>query len=387
MIRKIEFNNFYSFKDNQVIDFTTSKKNSEVYFTTFDDKQITKVMGVIGPNNSGKTNVTKLFGFLKYFLTEPERSKSDAGDTGYKCYEFYNNKKTKIKVEFETDHYLCLYDVELSSNEVFNEMLQIRKLKKYSKYVTAFSREKDVININKSVIKGVTQRGLSSIKKDVSVVAFIKANYNEKLITEISSYFEEYWTNVNEGGFVFTPEDRTSEVAEIYRQAPELKGKVEEFIKNFDLGIEGFNIIKSDKKISVEAIHKINGKEYSLPIHYESRGTKSLFVDLLHILICTNFHGRSLIVDEIEMGLHPEAVNKIVQFVIENFSKKKRQFIFASHTFDFLKKFDAQQVCLVEKKDNKSEIYRLDELEVRTDDNYYKKYLSGAYGAYPDISL
>jgi len=387
MLRKIEFDNFYSFKDKQVIDFTTSKKKGGSYFTSFDGVQISKVMGIIGPNSSGKTNITKLFGFLKYFLTSSTRDQFEGSDTGYKSYAFSGSKETTITAEFETSNYLCVYSVALCPSEIFKETLKIRKLSKYSKYIEVFKRTKDKIVVNKSVIKGVTNKGLSAVKKDVSTVAFLKANYDEGLINEISGYFDTYSTNINEGGFIYTAEERLAEVARIYSRVPKLKGKVEEFMKNFGLGISGFDIKENDKQIQVEAIHKINNKKYSLPIRYESRGTKSLFVDLLDILVCTDLYGKELIVDEIEMGLHPEAVNKIVSFVIDSFSDKKKQFVFASHTFDFLKKFDAQQISLVEKKDNKSEIFRLDEIDVRLGENYYKKYLSGAYGAYPKISV
>lgn len=387
MIRKIEFDNFYSFKEKQVIDFTTTKKSGDIYYDTFDGKQVSKVMGIIGPNNSGKTNITKLFGFIKYFFTTTTRGGSELKDTGYKSYAFSDEKKTNIDIEFETDKNLFKYSVTLCQDKVYREKLMVRKLKKYSKYVLAFNRTNNDIKINKTIISGITKKGLSTLKDDVSVIAFVNANYNNDLIEEVSEYFSNYWTNVNEAGFIFTPEDRLSEVANIYNELPELKEKVEEVMKNFGLGIEGFKIKKDKKRIEVEAIHREGNRTYSLPFNYESRGTKSLFVDLLHVIICTDFHGTALIIDEIEMGLHPEAVNKIVQFINERFMEVKKQFIFASHTFDFLKKFDAQQVCLVEKDGNKSNIIRLDEFDVRTDDNYYSKYLSGAYGAYPDISL
>ena len=68
MIRKITFSNFYSFKDKQTLDFTTTKKKGDNYYQTFDGKQISKVVAFLGPNNSGKTNVIKVLGFIDYFL-------------------------------------------------------------------------------------------------------------------------------------------------------------------------------------------------------------------------------------------------------------------------------------------------------------------------------
>lgn len=389
MIRKITFENFYSFKDKQIIDFTTSKKKSSIYHQSFDDKQITKIAGFVGPNNSGKTNITKLLGFLRYLITTPDRSDLDLeeDDTGYKCFAFGSKKESFIEIEFETKEHLCSYFVKLTQTEILKEKLEIKKLRKYSKPIEVFTRELSNIRLNKNLIKGVTSKRLSNIRKDVALIAFIRANYNEEIIDEVSEYFEQILTNVNEGGYVHTPEERMEFVARIYNEVPEFKKEVDEFIKNFNLGIEGFEINKINKGFEVNAIHKVKTKKMSLPIYYESRGTKSLFVDLLHIIICTDSYGQILVLDEIEIGLHPEAVNKLVQFIAEKFSKEKKQFIFATHYYDFLKKFDSQQVYLVEKKKHASEVYRLDELKVRPDENYYKKYLSGAYGAYPEISV
>ena len=94
-----------------------------------------------------------------------------------------------------------------------------------------------------------------------------------------------------------------------------------------------------------------------------------------------------LVIDELEVGLHPQAVTKIIQYVIDSFKQDKKQFIFTSHSYDFLKRFDAQQIYLVEKKENVSEIFRLDELGVRPDENFLSKYMSGSYGAFPKIRI
>jgi hypothetical protein len=52
-----------------------------------------------------------------------------------------------------------------------------------------------------------------------------------------------------------------------------------------------------------------------------------------------------------------------------------------------LNKLDKYQIVLVEKNENGiSEAWRLDEVsDVRPDENYYSKYIAGAYGAVPKI--
>jgi hypothetical protein len=61
--------------------------------------------------------------------------------------------------------------------------------------------------------------------------------------------------------------------------------------------------------------------------------------------------------------------------------------LFSTNSNVILSKMDKYQIIMVEKNQNSaSESWRLDELSgVRADDNYYTKYMAGAYGAVPKI--
>lgn len=385
MIRKISFSNFYSFKNEQVLDFTTSKKKSDNYYETFDGKQISKVLAFVGPNNSGKTNVIKVLGFIDYFLRTPNRE-SEVFDLAFKSYAFCPKASSKFTIEFESSEKLYSYSLEATPEKVISEKLEAKLLKKSAKTYSIFERTENEINLNKKLISGVTKKSLSSIRKDVSVTAFLQSNYSLDEVSDFLDYFERFRTNINEAGIVRSPEDRIDFAANACLSFPELKKAMEDFMVDFDLGIEGFSIKKSDKDISVSAKHKVEKKEYELPLNYESRGTKSLFVELLFIMTSL-FEGTILALDEIESGLHPQAVDKLIQYIIDSFSDEKKQFIFTSHSLNFMKKFDAQQIFLVERQQSKSEVFRLDELDIRPDENFYAKYMSGVYGAFPKIRV
>jgi len=389
MIRKIEFTNFYSFKGKQTLDFTTTKKKSNDYFTSYDGKQISKVVGILGSNGSGKTNVMRLFGFLAYFLKSSERKNPEEYNTWFKSYAFSKSKNSKFNIEFETQDKLFCYELVATSTEIIEENLSFKELRKRSKITQIFYRTKKNILLNKKLIKGVTPKQLLSVRKDVSLIPFIKANYEEIIINEVHGYFENYITNVTEIGSPFSPSKNMIKMAALlYKHSPSLKKKMEDVFKNFDIGIDSFDIdIKDvDSDVKINTHHKIYKKDYSLPFQYESHGTRSLFLLLVLILGLFN-RGNVLIIDEIEVGLHSEAVTKIIQYIIDNLEDGKKQFIFTSHSLDFLKKFDIQQVFLVEKKDSASEVFRLDKLGIRSDENLFSKYMSGSYGAFPKIRI
>ncbi len=134
-------------------------------------------------------------------------------------------------------------------------------------------------------------------------------------------------------------------------------------------------------------MHKVNEKQYKLPLAFESSGTKNMFV-LLHFLLPAIEHGGVAVIDELEIDLHPHALPQIIElFANPATNPNNSQLLFTSHSLEILNHLEKEQVVLVEKKQEcKSELYRLDDLKgVRRDDNIYAKYMAGAYGAVPNL--
>ncbi len=63
------------------------------------------------------------------------------------------------------------------------------------------------------------------------------------------------------------------------------------------------------------------------------------------------------------------------------------QLLFTCHAMEVLNIIHKSQVMLVEKNtNNESNAWRLDSVEgIRGDDNFYAKYMAGAYGAVPQL--
>ena len=94
------------------------------------------------------------------------------------------------------------------------------------------------------------------------------------------------------------------------------------------------------------------------------------------------------IIDEFDANLHPDMVQELVSmFTDEGTNPKHAQLLFSTHSHNILSQLDKYQIILTE-KDNEGQtvVWRLDDVEgVRADENYYTKYLAGAYGGVPDI--
>ncbi len=392
MIRKIKFSNFYSFKDEQEIDFLVSKKKSYSYAQSQVNKnsQITKIAGFIGSNASGKTNIMRLFSFLGFFVCNEQRLGNL--DVGFKT--FFNNKEKSIfNIEFEIEDNLYFYRVEFKDNIILKESLAEKKSIKNARKKNIFLRNEDNINSLDSIyFKDFPIKYLKNIRPDVSLIAFLRVRYDIEIVNKIFQYFSNIYININEVGERNHLAYNIRSV-ETYLEDNDIKNEMEEFIRCFDVGVDGIDIRKEkgadDTFITtVFAKHLVDEKQNLISFDYESMGTKALFVMLAPIMSALKNDG-IVIIDEIEMGLHPEAVIKIISYFIDENENGKSQLIFSSHALDFLKSFDMQQIFLVNKDMGcSSTLHRLDSVEgIRSDENFLAHYMSGEYGAFPNIKV
>jgi len=399
MIRYVKFKNFYSFRDEQEISFVSSKKTTADYFKSKSGHDISKVLGVIGTNASGKTNIMRLFSFLTYFICSsnldiaPEEYNVPFNlDMAFKTF-FQNEQPAYFYLEYENENSEFFYTLEIKGNTVMKEILDCRRIKKGSHKENLITRKGISIKLNDKYFEGfqAQTKFFKNIRGDVSLISFLKSHYEIPVVNTIYSYFNKIKSNINEQGQInnFLHQYRT---LEMYMKDSVLKKQVEDFISRFDLGLKSFDIQTKTlpdnrRTIVVQGIHQA-GSEKKLEFKYESRGSQSLFFTLANLFSALKSNG-IVIIDEIEIGLHPEAVSKLISYFIDQNTHTNAQLIFSSHSYGFMDRFDMHQIYLTE-KDNRgqSEVYRLNQVEgIRSDERFSTKYMTGAYGAFPKIRV
>lgn len=401
MIRKVKFNNFYSFKGEQEINFLAKKKRTFDYYNSKSGDQITKVATFIGGNASGKTNAMRLFSFFSYFICHNPNRIDNNFYNPYIAYKkfFNNNKPSDFSIEYEKDDFIYQYEFSIEKDFIRKEKLLRKKIdSKSEKMDEIFSRNFNNFKLNKDNYfdKGFPVEALEkNIPGHISAIAYIKNNYNVEIIVGVFDYFNNLLSNIDEKGEKYNLMKQIG-VIEKYSKDKKLKKEMEDIIKNFDIGLNKFKIIEKNEKMSdgkerksfsISGVHKTNEENKEIDFIYESSGTKSLFFMLPLILEALKNNG-VVVIDEMETGLHPEAVEKIIDYFIGEGADKKVQLIFSSHSLDFLNKMDMHQIYLVEKNDNgESFAYRLNQVKPRSDGNFLAKYMSGAYGAFPKIRI
>lgn len=147
-----------------------------------------------------------------------------------------------------------------------------------------------------------------------------------------------------------------------------------------------------NKNVKVRTGHTItdeNGiqKKYELSLLEESQGTYQLFL-YAPILRKALETGKVMFIDEIDKSLHPFLIKLLVNlFRDARINTNGAQLIFNTHETALLSlgTFRRDQIYFTEKKRENgiTDLYSLDDLSVRKDENIEKGYLLGRYGAIP----
>jgi len=402
MIHSFSCKNFYSFAGENTVDFLVNDKTpkSYGYYTTSSGTRLSKVETVIGPNASGKTNLLKVLPFFKWLIVNSFDIEPSAPIPVLPfLFPQLKNKPIETSVKFEMDGDIYTYSFILDSKKILKEDLKVKnKSKEKTTTKTLFLRQWEeeskkyrLMNNNFSLPKGFEKL----LRTNASVIG-IGMRLNHEKSEKIGLFWQKVKTNVIEAGWTgdsLSPKtNRVFSALNFFNKNKSHKSEAEKLLARFDLGFEAFDIRKEKKGdefyIDAQVTHQFENQEYKLPFRYESSGTKQLVV-LLETILQVLVDGGVAVIDEFDVNLHSDMVLALFElFLSPETNPKNAQILFSTHNHRILNELDKYQVVLVEKnKQGSSEVWRLDEMSgIRADDNYYTKYIAGAYGAIPKIN-
>ena len=235
------------------------------------------------------------------------------------------------------------------------------------------------------------------MRQGSSVVSSLElAEDAQHIATRIFNYWNHsVISNVNVGGNTGDAHLHSNQMTELaigfFCSNKQLKNNAIEILRKLGVGFHDFS--QHQSKISGETYYSIlhqlqQDRLLSLPIAYESSGTKRVILLLMYIVQALKEPDGIAIIDELDAYLHPDIVEALVKtFMSPETNPNKAQLLFSAHSHQLLAEFDKQQIILVEKNDKgATDVWRLDEVKgLRADDNYHTKYIAGAYAARPKI--
>ena len=391
MLLEFATKNFLSFKEGVNISFLLNENcpavvDSERKYQTSKGQNYATAICIKGANASGKTCLLKALSFLIDFCKDSFSNKPD-NPIAITPFSSCNNEPTEFLVRFESLKCEYIYELSLNTKEIIYERLYrvkkrktlvLERKKNKISYVTSEFNDLKIIKLrsNASIISTANQYEIKSMKKI----------YLQFLLSRLS--------NVDHiEGLISFDSNNVNAISEWYHEDKDLFNFIKRKLCLFDLGLNDIKIsykedMDGEKRYFPIFFHKYGNGEFKLDFKSESSGTKALY-KTLHYYYFTLKFGRSLVFDEFDLHLHPH----ISPIIIDLFLNKKTnpygaQIIFSTHDEKIMDKLGKYRTILINKENNESYAYRLDEIPgdiLRNDRSISKPYNSGKIGGIPKV--
>ncbi|WP_412851558.1 AAA family ATPase [Ectothiorhodospira shaposhnikovii] len=397
MIRSLRFYNFYSFLDEAEVSFRVGRQPAPSGYdlSLADGSRGNKVIAVLGPNGSGKTQFLKPFAFLSWFVAESYLRSEPDDSIPFQPHAFARDKPTGFELEFDLEGEQYRYRLEVKRDHVLHESLHRRTSRTFS-YVFVRERTGDGYELKQKRF-GFPVRGKDTLRENSSIIAVAHV-HDVPLAARMVRYFRAFSHNLHVSGRNHFEPGRLLQSARFFHDHPDLSQRANQLLCEMDLGLDAVELEavqirresevpgKEEEAFIPMGIHRAAEGRFKLSFFDESSGTQAAYV-LLESILPVLAKGGVAIVDELDNDLHPHMLEPILDmFRHEHHNPHAAQLIFSCHTPEVLNLLAKHQVYLTEKKDLKSEAWRLDDVTgLRADDNLYGKYHSGALGAIPDF--
>jgi len=262
------------------------------------------IVFIIAPNRAGKTQIMLfLYTFFWSLWREQKENKPVFSGINSKLKNVFLVKKLKELISWGTNY--CRFSVKIGDKYEYL-FYQDKKKDKLEKLGTEFSFPKEV-NLSKSPIY-ISPAGLGDYYKGIWAIK--KYYENWRLVSEAT-------TDLLHDLFILASEN--IEPAE----------KNEKLISIFESMFQAKFYIKNERVYVQE-----KGRNYG--IEKAASGLKSLA--WLYLILKYNLLGEIIFIDEPEVNLHPEYINKLAEFIYK-LSKNRKIFI-ATHSDYLLESFN-----------------------------------------------
>ncbi|MEQ1539483.1 MAG: ATP-binding protein [Sphingorhabdus sp.] len=407
MIYKIEIENFCSIKNRQVIDVSASasladpdERLGEIY--PHSERRAPKVVAIFGANASGKTTVLKALDVLTRFPRYYPLNV--AGGFSFDTFgdEGTLNLPIKLAVEFggyvqldfqnvePTDLESCVYRYELEFVRMSGGPFVVGRENLYQKPASA-QKWRRVFEREGGLVKGPNDSKIFSLTGYAQIID--KLPPNASLIATLAEFqhipsqtlikaSNQVSTNL---GFAADPE-QDAKLVQYLAQAPDLLASLNRNLRRIDIGLDNLRLEQSPQ--GPVPLFKHDGLTVDLPWALESHGTKA-FIRIFPLISGALETGSVAIIDEIDAQLHPLMLAHLIEWFHGRSERNPNdaQLWFSGHSATLLQDLTKEEILLCEKdRMGRTEVYSLTDVEgVGRKENFYSKYLSGVYGAVPQI--
>lgn len=392
MLVSFSFGNYKSFKDENKISFVAdlADEKKEYSVPTPFGYSVLKSAAVYGANASGKSKLFEAVAFLRCLVCPPRNAKK------IPSFDFWKNRYDPFRLStkasespsfFEAVFILkniqYRYGVEVNANGILDEWLYRKK----ERETLILSRKSDdnggknmkIVNsyINAKIYANIVTAGM--VSQDVPLLTIL-ATFNDTLSKEIVQMFGQIK--------IISANELTAPIDALMDDNS--KRKIIDFMRAFDFNIEDLALHETapetvpDKIRSIIGDDALKGRFYDgvITTHrlydhdYEKVGTRQFMLDvdesfgtnrLLRLcwpILTALKEGRTLLIDEIDSGLHPFIVSVIIRLFYQ--ANNEAQLIVNTQNTSLLS-------CPIGYEDNKKDkkfLFRKDQIYIVNKNRY-----------------
>ncbi len=395
MLHRFAFSNFQSFKDRTEVSLVLDKRVPDTGWSRTCDtgQRVSTATAVIGANASGKTSILKAMAFIHSFVSHSFNLKPDDPLPYAAHLGSLENEPSEFEMELDFNGKHWLYRLRTTPRQVLHESLYVKRERMGYVFVRDWNPSSETYDIKQHDF-GFLPSEARKVKPNASLIS-TAAQYGVALAKELAS--RPIGGNIWTRGRRAVDEFALGNAAMYFAEQLGSEWEMGRLLSSWDFGLAHV-LLREQKQALPDGTyrdvwlpfgqHKTkNGSTFELPFLQESSGTQSAFVLLAQIFPALE-HGGLVVIDEFENDLHPHMLEPILNlFASETTNPRKAQLLFTCHAVQVLNVLHKSQVMLIEKNEhNESSAWRLDSVEgVRSDDNFYAKYMAGAYGAVPQL--
>ena len=352
---------------------------------------------IVGPNGAGKSSLIDAMRFASNFARSIHRHEDD-DEIDVEPFAFHtewNDNPSEFEMVFIQNDMIYQYGFSLTRSRVIAEWLNaidknnVEPRKLFSRTYRESDGEYDFF-INETEYKDQTEFWRSVTKSNVLFLSLA----DEFNITE----------DIENARVWMSTKFVTRQIASFRRPlSPYVarrfaedgwKDRVLDFLKRTGISVDDILVDRREydgySRWVVAFGRKNNlSQPVWMNLHNESRGTRDLF-ELAPPILDALERGRTLVVDELNLGLHPLAFESLVaMFYNPEINRHNAQLIFTTHDLASIDhaRIDYDQIWLVNKNDElAAELYPFSDFETSGKRTFGQGYLQGLYGAIPRIS-
>lgn len=410
MLIQFRFQNFKSFRDDTILDFSATKITEHgEHVVNIGKEKLLPVAAIFGANASGKSNVVDALRFMRKYVVksfqyggEDKKEKEDREDkdkkpewTPFLFDPTTQNAVSSFEVYFtgcgKDEDKTYNYGFTLEHDGVAEEWLNV-KAKTSTNAKMIFYRngtDYDLFAIPSKMRENICL----SLEKETLIVS-LGAKLKIDILKTVRDWFLEM--DFTDFGDPFQNMKLSRQLPSYFWEKP-VQAQVVSYLSGFDSSIIGFNVENDEKgkPVKVETVHRVkNGGKINIPLEKESSGTLKMFALYPYLQLALQ-EGGVLVVDELNARLHPLLVRSfLLTFLDPKINKNHAQLIFTTHDAWQLSNnlLRRDEIWFTEKdEDGASTLYSLADFvdedgdKIRKDENYEKNYLLGKYGAIPTL--